>query len=387
MKKTFLLSIVVSIMLNGCNSDSALTTTASIATTDPITVDTDTVPPVIKLLGDNPLTITLGSDYVEPGATAIDNVDGVVGVDIYNTVDTTKEGEYSVIYTAVDSNNNISKTTRTVKVVAAENDTLYNIVSSLKLVGYASEIALSSDGTKAYIADDNGGLQIVDVSDPTNPIIIGNVDTPSYASGVALSSDGTKAYIADGLSGLQIVDVSDSANSTIIGNIDLAGYASAVALSYDGTKAYVANVINGLQIVDVSDPANPIIIGNIDTEHALEIALSSDDTKAYVADGNGGLQIVDVSDPTNPTIIGNVDTLNYASAVALSSDNTVYIADGSSLQIVDVSDPTNPVEIKNISVSPESTLSVTLSSDETKVFAGCANFADENGSLKIINLP
>ncbi|SFP02217.1 immunoglobulin-like domain-containing protein [Hydrogenimonas thermophila] len=428
MKKTFLLSIVASIVLNGCNSDSALTTTTSIATTDPITVDADTVPPVIKLLGDNPLTVIVGSDYVDPGATAIDNVDGAVGVDIYNTVDTTKEGEYSVIYTAADSNNNISKTTRTVKVVAAENDTLYNIVSSLKLVGYASEIALSSDGTKAYIADGANGLQIIDISDPTNISIINSINT-SDASAIALSSDGAKAYVADGTNGLQIIDISDPANLSIIGNIDLPGNLSGIALSSDGNKAYLTNTVNGLQIIDISDPTNPSIISSIDTEHALAIALSSDGAKAYLADGANGLQIIDISDPANlsiigsvntndtyavalssdgtkayladgsnlrivdvsnaanPAIIGNINALSYITAIALSSDNIAYLADGNNLRIVDISNAANPVEIKNISMSPETPLSVTLSSDETKVFAGCANFADENGSLKIINLP
>ena len=39
-------------------------------------------------------------------------------------------------------------------------------------------------GTTAYVADDESGLQVIDVSNPANPQIIGSVDTPGYASGV-----------------------------------------------------------------------------------------------------------------------------------------------------------------------------------------------------------
>ena len=38
-------------------------------------------------------------------------------------------------------------------------------------------------------------------------LIIGSIDTPGYAYGVTLSTDGTKAFVADSYSSLQIVDI------------------------------------------------------------------------------------------------------------------------------------------------------------------------------------
>lgn len=51
----------------------------------------------------------------------------------------------------------------------------------------------------------DGGLQIIDVSDPGNPKKLGSYSTPGYAWDVYVQ--GNVAYVADG-SGLQIIDVS-----------------------------------------------------------------------------------------------------------------------------------------------------------------------------------
>ncbi len=128
-----------------------------------------------------------------------------------------------------------------------------------------------------------------------NPII-GSIDTPNYAWGVVLSSDGSKAYVADGRSGLQIIDISDPTNPTIIGSIDTPDFAGGVVLSNDGSKAYVADGRSGLQIIDISDPSSPTIIGSVDTTGwATEVALSSDESIALIADGWAGLQIIDLT--------------------------------------------------------------------------------------------
>ena len=60
-------------------------------------------------------------------------------------------------------------------------------------------------GTTAYVADYESGLQIIDVSDPANPVWLGTYNTPHWAYSVTVL--GTTAYVADSGSGLQILDV------------------------------------------------------------------------------------------------------------------------------------------------------------------------------------
>ena len=122
---------------------------------------------------------------------------------------------------------------------------------------------------------------------------IGHFDTYD-AWHVALSNDETKAYIADGENGLVIVDITNPNNPTQIGHFDTY-YAWHVALSNDETKAYIADGVNGLVIVDITDPNNPTQIGYLDTYYAWHVALSNNETKAYIADGVNVLVIVDIS--------------------------------------------------------------------------------------------
>ena len=195
-------------------------------------------------------------------------------------------------------------------------------------------------GTIAYVADDSFGLQIIDASDPANPFLVGSYDTPGLARKVEIV--GTTAYVADDSFGLQIIDASDPANPFLVGSYDTPGNAFDVAIA--GTTAYVADLASGLQIIDASDPVNPVLLGSYDTPgNAFGMALVG--TTAYVGDATSGLQIIDASDPANPTSLGSYDTPDGALGVAIVG-TTAYVADNASgLQIIDASDPANPTSL------------------------------------------
>ena len=98
----------------------------------------DIIPPVLTLLGDTSLSIAIGSQYQEPGVTAIDNVDGILIpylINIYNTsntqillqniaittnttisLDTTSENIYTLTYQATDSVGNFSQINRIINI-------------------------------------------------------------------------------------------------------------------------------------------------------------------------------------------------------------------------------------------------------------------------------
>ena len=59
--------------------------------------------PSITIEGENPLFLKLGEAYVEPGVSANDKEDGEIIVTSCENINKHKEGEYTVIYTAVDS--------------------------------------------------------------------------------------------------------------------------------------------------------------------------------------------------------------------------------------------------------------------------------------------
>ncbi len=80
----------------------------------------DSIPPVITISGENPLSIFQGETFSDPGATATDNIDGEVAVTPSGSVDMSTVGEYTITYTTKDSANNEVTATRTVKVKSAE---------------------------------------------------------------------------------------------------------------------------------------------------------------------------------------------------------------------------------------------------------------------------
>ena len=89
---------------------------------------TDVTPPVIVLSGSNPLNITVGGTFTEPGYTATDNVDGVITGSVVvggQTVDPNTVGVYVITYDVQDvAGNNATQVTRTVNVNAAVSTNL-----------------------------------------------------------------------------------------------------------------------------------------------------------------------------------------------------------------------------------------------------------------------
>lgn len=65
----------------------------------------DTIPPVITLLGDTAINVGAGGAFIDPGATAIDNVDGDISVKVLDTgsVDMQTIGTYTVYYNVADN--------------------------------------------------------------------------------------------------------------------------------------------------------------------------------------------------------------------------------------------------------------------------------------------
>ena len=77
----------------------------------------DTIPPTLKLKGTNPLFVDIGDKFKDPGVESSDNSKEPVKVTVTGDIDTTKLGEYKLIYIGVDSSGNESNVTRIVKVV------------------------------------------------------------------------------------------------------------------------------------------------------------------------------------------------------------------------------------------------------------------------------
>jgi len=79
----------------------------------------DTTPPVITLIGANPLLLANGATYTDPGATVTDLVDGTRTITGTGTVNMATAGDYTITYNASDAAGNAAiAVLRTVRVAA-----------------------------------------------------------------------------------------------------------------------------------------------------------------------------------------------------------------------------------------------------------------------------
>lgn len=133
--------------------------------------------------------------------------------------------------------------------------------------GFTNAWGVSARGNTVFVADSQGGLVTVDVTDPTQPRVLGQVPTGGQATGVVV--DGDIAYVASGSAGLVVVDVSDLTTPTVIGSARMPG--SAVRVDYSDGRVFVA-AWNDARVYDVSEPATPRFLGAVRlTQHDSDV--------------------------------------------------------------------------------------------------------------------
>lgn len=97
----------------------------------------DMTAPVVTVLGDDPIDHLLHTDYTDAGATAQDNEDGELVVEMINNVDPDNIGTYVIEYSATDLSGNTGTATRTVNVIVEQVSWDYSwaVVDSVVGVG------------------------------------------------------------------------------------------------------------------------------------------------------------------------------------------------------------------------------------------------------------
>ncbi len=239
-----------------------------------------------------------------------------------------------------------------------------------------------------------GGLIILNISDPTNPIEtyhyitekpiydiaisfnylylpvgnemqvfnILNTINPSIVTSFQFSLNVTSlvvlydyAYVSESFSGLHIINVSDLTNLTETGYLQISGLYSIHDLKISNDFLYAIHAFAGdgpddseLLVINILDPANPILISRLnmgDFSTAKRIAFNNN--LIYVAHGSSGLYNIDVSNESIPIEKGRYKT-GYTHYIVV-YNNYAYIGNGSSgMSIIDISYPENPMFVGSL---------------------------------------
>ena len=128
----------------------------------------DKIAPTLSLNGSPEVVHEAGVEYVDSGATAIDNVDGVLDVVVIGQVDFMTVGEYQMQYTATDNSGNIGSVTRIVTVEDNTAPTMQliedspDVVEVGQLYSDPGVIALDSiDGNLSVSVEISGNAEAV----------------------------------------------------------------------------------------------------------------------------------------------------------------------------------------------------------------------------------
>jgi len=195
----------------------------------------------------------------------------------------------------------------------------------------------------AYCGGD--GFAIVDVQDPRRPRLVGDYDTDGGVEDLFLSGD--HAFVRERrfdntggphVGALTILDISDPTNPLLAG-----GYESDVVLtgrgSVSGNYVYLIGSRyeqeqekSDVLVVDVSDPTNPHPVSSYDTVLAAR-AVASSGPYAYVAEGqytegslhHGLVEVLDLSKPGDPHPVGRYETVGIPNEIIVAGQYA-YVA-------------------------------------------------------------
>ncbi|WP_299440747.1 immunoglobulin-like domain-containing protein [uncultured Aquimarina sp.] len=129
-----------------------------------VTVVGDT-PPVIRILGQNPLTFNATTSYMDAGVEVSDDIDQDFDINIENNVISNDPGEYKVIYTVTDSGGNTVSAERVVIVIDTEVPVITLSISGSEII---HTVNTPFTNPTAVVTDN--------ANDPLTAMISGSVD-------------------------------------------------------------------------------------------------------------------------------------------------------------------------------------------------------------------
>jgi hypothetical protein len=225
-------------------------------------------------------------------------------------------------------------------------------------------------GVHAYIADLSGGLLIVDISDPSQPVEIGRYDGLFYTFRVIV--EGNYAYVLgrnelSRSNGLFILDISNPGGPTEVGHWDTTSQHTLGPLRIAKQGSYIyAAAVGGLTVIDVTTVSNPQVVGAVQgfspSYNPQEITVSGQ--YAYIAEFYDGMYVFDVSVPSAPAFKRSYKPQGewYETRGVVARQSTNYVV-GSyrGLYLLDVVNPELPSVLSTVGGTNIYGLAISLS--------------------------
>ena len=245
--------------------------------------------------------------------------------------------------------------------------------------GYSTKVAIKDSAV--YLAAGSFGVTTFNASDPSAPEIPGSNSSEKPAKGLHIMGD--YLFVAVSEQGVKITNISIPVYPDPKGDVKTPGFAYGLTTSSDSAYMFVACGEMGIYIFDISvfDQGYPIYhqVAWCNTPGKAEaVTILEEESIAFMACGTSGLQIINYADTNNVHIVGSLDAGGYAKDLIYKDQRIYQTAEMAGLQIIDVSDFTNPQLIGVV----DTEFALGLDIDDDFVYV-----ADEDEGLIIISIP
>ncbi|MDD2228209.1 MAG: hypothetical protein PHY48_02225 [Candidatus Cloacimonetes bacterium] len=127
----------------------------------------------------------------------------------------------------------------------AYNRSNQQLVSEFAIPGSALKVKIA--GNYAFIASRQGGLNIVNITNPAAPVLIANFSTPNFTTAIDVS--GNRIAISSGSGGVYLFDVSNVNQPVLLQRLTSCGYANTV--KFMDAKLVIASRDQGLLVYSI----------------------------------------------------------------------------------------------------------------------------------------
>lgn len=262
--------------------------------------------------------------------------------------------------------------------VATISTTLFDTLDVMNVSQSGNFLFLTLGNT--FTNPQQGGMAIVDITNPLIPFVTDFYKVPSSTSGGGIVKvEGNYAYLGAMKSGLVILDVTDKSNIQFVSQfVPAINYPpitspnpnyynargmevknSIVYLCYDGGGFRIINCTNKLSPIETGRWCNPVMYTPLDHPKAYNNIII-EDSLAYLAVDYCGMEIINIADTSNIMLTGwwnpyNCPNNNWFSSPVHSNEiqynkncKQIFLSTGKSdMMVIDVSNPSFPDSCNN----------------------------------------
>ncbi len=197
---------------------------------------------------------------------------------------------------------------------------------------------------RTFISNGLGaGLEMYDISDPTNPIRTFNAGPNAWRTRTYYDS---LLFLFCRQEGLRLLNVSGT-SPVLLGGYDPSGSMEALeGGALVGDTIYCAAHQNGIYLISIANPSSPQRVGIFALDSSAAWNIEANDSFLFVANGRFGLKVLGLADSIHN--VANLHLPGLANDIILKENIAILSLGVDGLATVDISNPHNPILLDTI---------------------------------------